>query len=123
MARILLIEDDLVAASFFRINASQCGHEVIHATNGASGLEFYQTNEFELVATDVLMPEKDGLETIEEILNLNDRQTILALSGGGSISDGSFYLDAALKIGARKILQKPYEPEELIDAFRELLPN
>jgi DNA-binding response OmpR family regulator len=103
MARILLIEDDPVAASFFCINADQCGHEVVHATNGAIGLDFYRASPFDLVATDVLMPEKDGLETITEILQADDEQKILVLSGGGSISDGSFYLEAARRIGAHKI--------------------
>jgi len=121
MAKILLMEDDLVTAQLISIAAELGKHEMTHAINGEIGLELYEAGKFELVIMDILMPEKDGLEAISELMQLNQGQKILVVSGGGSISDGTFYLEAAQRLGARKVLHKPFEVEELLAVFEELL--
>ena len=74
----------------------------------------------DLVLTDILMPDKEGLETIQELLALHPKLKIVAMSGGGKFGPDS-YLVLAQKLGAKATLQKPFMREELINTIRDVL--
>ncbi len=122
MIKILVIEDD----SSFRVVLVQmlerAGFEVCFAEDGIQAMNICGSFSPDLVLTDIIMPDKEGLETIQELLSLNPGIKIIAMSGGGRFGPES-YLPLAEKLGARKTLQKPFMREELLCAIKEVLEN
>jgi len=117
---ILVIEDDdAVRRMIGRILISE-GHEVIEAGNGKEGLDWLNKSEnIELIITDIIMPDMEGLETIREVKNRLPQLKIMAISGGGRI-DAQDYLAIASGLGADFTLRKPFIRQELIDAVKSL---
>jgi YesN/AraC family two-component response regulator len=98
----------------------RAGHVVEEAPNGDVGLRKYPHFSPDLVITDILMPEKEGLETIQAIRKADPRAKIIAISGGGARGDMNF-LFVAKKLGAQKVLPKPIERKAFIAAVNEVL--
>ena len=96
------------------------GYEVVEATDGNQGLKIYLENACDLVITDPIMPEKEGIETIIDIKRHNPQAKIIAISGGGKMTSDK-YLPTALKIGASSALSKPFNPKELLETIHSLL--
>jgi DNA-binding response OmpR family regulator len=123
MARILLIEDDNEVRTMLRLTLAHFGHIVIEACNGKEGLELFKCANVDLVITDIVMPEKEGLAVLIE---LRERQVppvkIIAISGGGRQKAGD-YLRLAKLMGAARVLAKPFSNEVLIAMIDELLPQ
>ncbi len=87
IATILVVDDDpLVLAALQDLLESE-GYAVLTASSGRTGLKLYQEETPDLVITDILMPEMDGIETINEIRGLAPAQPIIAISGGGRIEN------------------------------------
>jgi DNA-binding NtrC family response regulator len=111
MARILIIDDE----DYVRMTLSQAledeGHTVLVATNGNDGLARYAEAKPDLVITDLLMPEKEGLETIVELRKVDPGVKIIVISGGGRINNVDF-LEVAKKFGATAALKKPFPIDE-----------
>ena len=120
MTRILLIDDDAQARDMLRQMLERVGYDVVEAPNGREGLQRYQTTAIDLIITDILMPEQDGLETIQELRRLAPEAKIIAMSGGGQ-SGLLDLLPIAEKLGAQRILRKPLRRHEILDAVRQLL--
>jgi DNA-binding response OmpR family regulator len=120
MARILLIEDDDSVRTMLRETLEHFGHTVIEARNGKEGLERFQHANADLVITDVVMPEKDGLEVLVALRNTHPTVKLIAISGADS---GEDYLDSARLMGAAKVLLKPFKSEELMAVIQNLLPG
>lgn len=80
------------------------------------------TGEFRLIVTDILMPDKDGIETILEIRRGRSRVKILAVSGGGRVRNDAF-LKAASELGADGTLSKPFEMQDLMAKVKSLFPE
>jgi CheY-like chemotaxis protein len=120
MARILVVDDDDKVRQIICDALELHGHEVVAAGNGVLALERFSGGRFDLVITDIVMPEKEGLETIIEIRGLNPDVAILAISGGGSFTPGG-YLKSALMLGADRALEKPFSLERLVEAVDDLL--
>jgi YesN/AraC family two-component response regulator len=95
------------------------GYEVYEAPDGKVGLELYQKKPTDIIITDLLMPEKEGLETIMEFRQNFPNAKIIAISGGGEIGNLSF-LSVAKHLGALRTLTKPFTHEELLEAIEEL---
>ena len=113
--RILIIDDDdLVRATLSRILIAE-SYVVIEAMDGNEGLKKYQDGEIDLVITDILMPEKEGIETIKELRNSGGKAKIIEISGG------KMYLRMAEKLGADGILAKPIRRQELLAKIEEVL--
>ena len=113
MTRILIIDDDdLVRATLSRI-LKLADYEVIEATDGAEGLEIYHGGNVDLIIIDLLMPIKEGMETIRELRQGGSVVKIIAVSGGGRTGN-KLYLTMAEKMGADGILPKPILPRELL---------
>ena len=115
MARILVIDDENLVRLTIQAVLSAKGHAVSLAVNGRDGLDRLKKTEFDLIITDLIMPEMEGLETIMAIRKQSRQARILAISGGGRNQVGDF-LDAAGKLGADVTLRKPFSNDELVDA-------
>ncbi|NQV55226.1 MAG: response regulator [Rhodospirillales bacterium] len=113
MARILLIDDEKLVRLTGRKMLEAEGHEVSEAENGNEGLAIYQEQSIDLVITDILMPEREGIETILELKKLNPNVKIIAMSGGGRIKNLD-YLNMAVAHGVANKLAKPFSRSELI---------
>jgi two-component system chemotaxis response regulator CheY len=119
-ARILLIEDDPDALLAIEILLSHLGYKVETARNGREGLKMFRANAPDLVLTDIIMPEAEGIETIIAMRRLQPNAKIVAMSGGGPMNRVSL-LDMTLKLGASDTLAKPFDGEQLADAVRTVL--
>ena len=120
MINILVIEDDNSFRNVLVTMLERAGYEVMQAENGTQALKHCANKKFDLVLTDIIMPDKEGLETIQELLGLCPNMKIIAMSGGGRFGPNS-YLPLAEKLGAKKTLQKPFMREELLSAITEVL--
>jgi DNA-binding response OmpR family regulator len=120
MSEILIIDDDPgMRRTIVRILES-AGYGVREAEDGRVGLEMFHTHAPQLVITDLLMPSKDGLETIRDIRRSGQSTKILATSGGWRTAQMDF-LGAAAEFGADMVLPKPFRSKELLDAVGKLL--
>jgi len=118
--KVLVVEDDEAVQKFICKILVSAGHTVVTAGNGREGLaEIKNNNDVSIVITDLLMPEKEGIETIADIKKLWPYIKILAISGGGVI-DPEFYLMNASALGANLTLKKPFTRPELLSAIENL---
>lgn len=113
MARILVIDDEELIRETIRMKLEQSGHEVVEAANGVEGLRAIEQGRFDLVVTDIIMPEQEGIETIRKIRDRNPQVAIIAISGGGRGRNYQF-LDIAKKLGANEALPKPFTGSQLL---------
>ena len=120
MARILIIDDEVQILKMLREMLEGEGYEVMDAPNGKEGIRLYRENPTDLIITDLIMPEKEGIETIVELRRDFPDVKIIAISGGGLL-DPEQYLSMAKRFGAQYTFAKPVEREELLKAVRELL--
>ncbi len=112
MARVLVIDDDPLVLDLWVDALLDAGHQVLSAAGGACGVRMAISESPDVVITDVLMPEKDGIETLREVKAANPGIRVLVVSGGGtSLRDG--YLWAADRLGADATLPKPVDIDRL----------
>jgi DNA-binding response OmpR family regulator len=121
MARILLIDDDDYVRAMLRLTLIHFGHVVIEARNGKEGLALFDGANVDLLITDIVMPEKEGLEVLMELRKKQTTVKIIAISGGGR-QGGTDYLHIAKLMGASAVLAKPFSNEVLISTINSLLP-
>ena len=120
MPQILVMDDDVQVQSMLRGALEDEGYEVTVASNGKEGLKYWERDHFDLVITDLLMPEKEGLETIIELHKKSPATKIIAVSGG--FRDGGIdFLELARKFGASRTFGKPVSLPEFLHSVRELL--
>ncbi|MGE0733225.1 MAG: response regulator [Alphaproteobacteria bacterium] len=120
MARVLLIDDETLVLATLSAALRDAGHEVVEARDGRRGLAALAEQPVDLVVTDILMPERDGIEVILEIRMRWPRLKIIAISGGDP-NDGYDYLPISKRLGADRTMTKPFLPAELVAAVDELL--
>ena len=120
MARILIIDDEEPIREMLRTMLEREGYEVLDASNGAEGIKLCVNDPADLIITDIIMPEKDGMETIVEFRREFPDTKIIAISGGDSV-EPSAYLEMAKKLGAQDTFAKPFEREEILTAVRVLV--
>ncbi|MBF0126189.1 MAG: response regulator [Magnetococcales bacterium] len=121
MARILVIDDDVSIRVLLREILEEEGHAVEEASDGRAGLRQFRKSTPDLVMTDILMPEKDGVELIMELKELSARVPILAMSGGGRGLDAAFNLRMAQDFGANRLLVKPFTRNQALEMIQEAL--
>ena len=120
MSRILVIDDDdLVRSTLVRM-LERSGFDIVTAKNGREGLAQFHAEPPDLVVTDVIMPDLDGIDTIMILRQESPGIPIIAVSGGGKAHAMQF-LDAAQKLGADFILPKPFRQSDLVSAIARLL--
>ena len=121
MAKILIMDDDNQLREMLKIMLENEGYNDIEvAESGYIGMKLIRKSHFDLVITDIIMPDKEGIETIMEIKKDFPAMKIIAMSGGGKIGPDS-YLVMAKHLGADKALAKPFLQSEIVNAVRELL--
>jgi CheY-like chemotaxis protein len=120
MARILVVDDEDQFRVLLRKLLIREGYEVDEAADGNIALEKYREEPFDLVIMDLIMPNKQGLETIQELKKEFENAKIIAISGGGRIGPED-YLKYAKGFGALHTLTKPIENAELLRAIRGVL--
>lgn len=123
MAHILVIDDDKQICSMLQATLRKRGHEVDVAYDGEEGCNLFKQHRMELVITDLVMPNKEGIETIVDLRKESSDVKIIAISGGGRIGPGS-YLETVKQLGADMTFEKPIEYDTLLAAIDELTnPN
>jgi CheY-like chemotaxis protein len=111
--RALVIDDDDLVRGTIAAMLEAAGYVVVQAEDGQQGVQLFQHHPIDLVVTDILMPSKEGIETIVEIRQQNREVRIIAVSGGGAIG-ATPVLDAARQLGADDVLSKPFSKAELL---------
>jgi CheY-like chemotaxis protein len=97
------------------------GHYVTCAVNGAEAAAISQAKAFDLIVTDVIMPERDGVQLITEIKKSRPGARVLAISGGGRVLDGMDCLRMAQGLGAHGAIMKPFNREAFLAAVDQAL--
>ena len=120
MARILVIDDEVQILTMLRQLLERSGYNVAVAPDGMVGMELQREEPADLVIVDMVMPYKDGIQTIRELTRDFPEVKIIAISGGGVLPQEEF-LAMAKGLGASRALTKPIENEELLEAIRELI--
>ena len=120
MANILLIDDDQTLRRALRLSLEKLGHAVVEAREGQAGLAAFKSQPIDLVITDLIMPEMEGVETIRALKKLSPGVPIIAITGGGRGSPEN-YLSIAQQFGAAKVFAKPFEFAALCSAVTMLL--
>lgn len=113
MKKILVIDDDaMVRDTIVEILESE-GYEVVSAGDGVRGLALFRREQPALVITDIIMPEKEGIETITEIRGSYPATKVIAISGGSRIGNVDF-LKMARLLGAHDVISKPFDPDDFL---------
>jgi DNA-binding NtrC family response regulator len=120
MARILIIDDDESITSLLRMVLSRQGYEVLTAANGRERVKLFNSTPADLVISDILMPEMDGLEALKQLRQLSPNLKLIAVSGGG-VRLKMDVLRVAELLGAAATFEKPYKIDALLASVRQLL--
>lgn len=120
MQHLLVVDDDRALCVTMRMTLEQAGFEVSVARDGNEALRVLAGGSIDLLLCDLYMPDKDGLETIQEVRRGNPRIPIIALSGGG-FNGAVDLLPFARRLGAAEVLAKPFTGEALVSTVRSIL--
>lgn len=120
MARVLVIDDDADVAAAISAILRSAAHDPVCATNGRPGVEWHREQPFDLIISDILMPEMEGIETIRTLRGLGGDTPIIAISGSTTF-DADFVLRAAERLGASAVLRKPIRRAALLEKMGDLL--
>jgi DNA-binding response OmpR family regulator len=120
MARILVIDDDRAVRLTVQAFLERAGHQVVCAADGEQGLRAFASESPQLVITDIIMPNMEGIELIMQIRAQDATIPIIAMSGGGRLGNADF-LKMAARLGANEVLPKPFERQNLTAAVSRRL--
>lgn len=121
MAKILLVEDDPEYRDYMRSILDDADHEVTEAADGREALEALSAGDFDIVVTDVLMPNVSGKELIEEIYSRAEGYLPIVVITGGGTGDPGVVLKTVEHLGVTASLEKPVSPEVLTRTVRDAL--
>jgi CheY-like chemotaxis protein len=121
MAHILLVDDELQLLSIFEQYLTHDGHTVETAQNGLAALKLLTVGTFDLVITDIIMPEQDGLWVVNELHRLEKKTRIIIMTGGSQRIDRQYLLDLAKVLPVQKVLSKPISYEQMRTAVDSVL--
>jgi CheY-like chemotaxis protein len=122
MPGVLIVEDDKELREMLKLSLIRRKYSVLEAENGKDAIAHFKPSITDLVVTDIIMPEEDGLKVILKLRELKPSIKIIAISGGGKAGPGS-YLNMAKTFGANEIYSKPFSINELIQKIEELINN
>lgn len=122
MSKILIADDDPQVRAVICRMLVRSGYTVVEAADGRAALRLWgaSPDDFDLLITDILMPEKDGFDAIIEFRKIWPQARIIAITGGGPYKV-DILLRTAEKLGVRRTLQKPFDRQTLLDAVRETI--
>lgn len=120
MGQILIIDDEQNVREAIGKIVESMGHVPVEAINGREGIRKFRERPTEVVISDILMPEKEGLETIRELRSIAPSVKIIAISGGARLQ-GTDFLSVAEQLGADAVLRKPFKIDQLCDMINSCL--
>ena len=122
MAKILVVEDDSIVADMLKQMLERESHDVTVSENGKQALKILQEEQFpDLIITDVVMPEKDGIEFVRSVRRQNKQIKIIAISGGGRYLDPDYVLQTIKLFGVDIVLSKPLDRQNVLESIDRLL--
>ncbi len=113
-AKILVVDDNSEVLNLLRQVITQAGHAVSVATDGDQALKLAEREDFDLIITDLIMPGKEGVETILAFRKKHPRTRIIAMSGGGNTASAQDLLGIVQSMGVASTLAKPFSRDELL---------
>lgn len=113
MALILVVDDEELVRRTLRAVLERAGHTVEEAQDGDEAISKFTETSPALVLIDIIMPNREGVETIGELRRINPEVPIIAMSGGGAVG-GNLFLDLAAELGATRTVNKPFRNAELL---------
>jgi two-component system, cell cycle response regulator CpdR len=122
MPGVLIVEDDKELREMLKMSLLRSGFTVLEAENGKEAITHFKPSLTDLVVTDLIMPEEDGLKVVIKLRELKPSIKIIAISGGGKVGPGS-YLNLAKALGADAIYSKPFSINDLTTKIEQLLEN
>jgi DNA-binding response OmpR family regulator len=120
MKKILVIEDNAIVRNTVMRILESAGYTVVTANDGLQGFDLFRKEQPDLVISDIIMPQQEGIGTIRQILAERPGTKIIAISGGGRIGNTDF-LSIARKMGAIDALPKPFDPDDLLGRINNCL--
>jgi len=111
VSKILVIDDDVVVRTAMVQFLEDLGYDVVSAEDGQRGMRLFRSEKPDLVITDIIMPEKEGIQTIAEIRRERPDAKVIAVSGGGRVGNTDF-LKIARQLGATDVIAKPVDPDD-----------
>jgi len=120
MALVMIVDDDQQILKLLSEIIQKEGHQVVATEDGEQAFQQFQKQHIDLVITDLLMPNKEGLELIQELRGIRPELKIIAYSGGGKMQPDN-YLDFAKGMGADRVFSKPIPIKQLTTAVADLL--
>jgi CheY-like chemotaxis protein len=121
MARILLIDDEPQIVTMLTTFLEREGHAIVSAGDGKEGLKILADSCFDIVITDILMPERDGFEVLMSIKKMPNRPKVIAITGGSSSLVQEYLLDVSEKMKADVVIPKPLQLQKLSKIINDLL--
>jgi len=122
LVNILVADDDPSIRHLYKLILDREGHEVFLANDGVEALLQAKKHKIDILITDIIMPKKEGIETIVEMREMNPEIKIIAISGGGRKGNQDF-LRMAEMVGANHSLSKPFEPHDLLKILKTCLED
>lgn len=118
--KILIVDDDDMMRMYIKTLLTQNGYDISEAANGKDGLRAFRDITPDLVITDIIMPEMEGITFIKSLREHNNYIPIIAMTGNvhGRMEE---YLDISSKLGADEILRKPIKADEFLEAIKRLI--
>ena len=121
MVRILIIDDDDTFLDMLKDMIERNGYEVVTASDGKEGMDFYRKEPADLVITDIIMPNKEGVELIFELQRDFPNAKIIAISGGGKMKAEDCIKTVSLIPNVKRTFQKPFAMDEMLQAVKEIV--
>jgi DNA-binding response OmpR family regulator len=121
VARILVVDDESTIAAILEQTLTRAGYDVLVARDGLDAMQKLLMGSIDLVVTDIIMPNMNGLEMIKEMQKKYPKVKIIAISGGGPKGGPTDYLEVAKDLGAARCLFKPFMLNELTALVKDLL--
>lgn len=116
----MVVDDDDAVRKTLKVMLEDAGHRVLIARDGHIAVEISKLQPVEIVFCDIIMPEKEGIQTISEIHGMHPGTKIIAMSGGGRTHNFD-YLNVAEKFGATAVLRKPFTKQAMLEAIESCL--
>ncbi len=123
MIRFLVVDDNETLRGMLVALLTREGYTVLEAADGFAALEVLKKEDVDIAIIDIIMPEKDGIETIREVKALYPDLGIIAISGGSPNVKADLSLDLAKKLGAQEIIKKPFSRKEILEAIAKLVQS
>lgn len=122
MARILVVDDDTMVRTTIRAGLLRAGHAVLEAGDGEEAIGVLEKAEVDLVVSDIVMPEVDGIGLLLKLRKQFPQLRVIVISGGGRMQNVDF-LRMAQTLGADRVLAKPFTPDQLQKAVQSVLDS